>query len=516
MISRLKEIAKRAAAVIATGIIVLTALPTVPVKAADALNYHMYQNAKQVYDSIPYKEKIYTTPDNAELFWVTKSNKASSNSHLRYRTLGWRLVISSGGKSMKCDLMLDKTITKPMGDKYESGGYYYILYAIDLKTVYSKMCEQNSQLANSIYGDSSYHIVAHPIMTTVPANSDPVGSLTGERSDGNVNTSGTVYFMDEDTGYTGMKNAAPGGWSSASYTAFSDFHTGRSCDIDTMNYKITYKIVDQNGKAVKNTGLSSGLKTNADGGVVYSNGSAYAQNVTSFKPINSLNVTLNQTGYTLETVWRKSGTNYSVGFGGQITSYSIGRNVTLVAKVTPITYYVEYYKDSQLITRQTCTYDKDFNILNGSTISWNGYVFKNWNTDSNGNGTTYSSNQSVSNLTNVPNNTIKLYAQKEPKEYEVTLNPVGGNGGTAKVYEKYGVKYTAQSEKTVSNPAAISTVTSPKKFGYDFAGYFTSTNGYGTQFTNPGALMLSPNQNQTVKIVGSNTMFDTTDTSYQL
>ncbi len=84
MISRLKEIAKRAAAIIATGIITLTTLPAIPVQAAMAVNYHVYQNAKQVYDSIQDQTAIYTTPDNAELFWVTKSNKASSTTHTKY------------------------------------------------------------------------------------------------------------------------------------------------------------------------------------------------------------------------------------------------------------------------------------------------------------------------------------------------------------------------------------------------------------------------------------------------
>ena len=111
--------------------------------------------------------------------------------------------------------------------------------------------------------------------------------------------------------------------------------------------------MDGNGNAVENTSLSSGLKTNSGGGVVNSRGSAYSQNVTSFAPISALNVAITKPGYTLETVWKKSGTNYAVGFGGQITSYAIGGNTTLVAKVTPNTYYVDYYKDGNVIMHQT-------------------------------------------------------------------------------------------------------------------------------------------------------------------
>ena len=66
MLSRLKQIVKQTVAFVATAAVVLTVMPTVPTKAADVLNYHSYQNAKQVYDTIQNKSKIYTTPDNAE------------------------------------------------------------------------------------------------------------------------------------------------------------------------------------------------------------------------------------------------------------------------------------------------------------------------------------------------------------------------------------------------------------------------------------------------------------------
>lgn len=86
---------------------------------------------------IPYRIKAkYTLPPIMQSYsWVTKSNKASSSSHLKYRTLGWRLVISGSGYSQKCDLILNNTIKRSAGalGECESDGYYYILYTIDLK-----------------------------------------------------------------------------------------------------------------------------------------------------------------------------------------------------------------------------------------------------------------------------------------------------------------------------------------------------------------------------------------------
>lgn len=513
MLSRLKQTAKKAIAFIVTSVVVLTALPAIPAKAAEVLNYHLYQNAKQVYDSIPHKGNIYTTPDNAELFWVTKSNKAKRSTNRRYRTLGLRFYVTGNGSSVKCEFKLGNSISKPMGDTYESDGYYYILYAVDLTKVYSYVYSRDSRSANEIYKGDSYRIKAYPIMSIVPANeNNPKGEIK-ETGNGLVSvTKAPVYFMDNEADHQAL---ADKGWSSSSYTAFDDFHNGRRCDIDTMAYSIKYRIVKPDGAAVKNTPLSNGLKTAPSGGVTDSSGHPYSNPVKSYAPTNALNTSLNITGYTLSDYWKRG--NYAVKKGGQITSYAISgyadanKSVTLTAVATPNTYYVDYYKDEEFIMRQACTYDSDYKIKDGSSITWNGYTFKNWKQkDSN---VIYNSNQGFKNLSSENGAVIKLYAQKEPKEYEVTLNPVGGSGGTDKVYEKYGIRYTAQSEKVVNNPASISAVTSPKKFGYDFTGYFTSANGEGNKFAdgiNP--LMQTPNANHTVAITKDTVMFNAKNT----
>ena len=504
MISRLRKITKKIAATVITGVVILTSLPVVQVKAENIVNYHLYQNAKQVYDAVENVTKIYTTPDNAELFWVTKSNKATDNSHLKYRTLGWRLTLSGGGQSETCDLILGTTITKPFGQT-EDNGYYYILYAIDMKTVYQRMMSRNSVAAAAIYSGKTYNVKAYPIMTVVPANSSPSGSLNSEdETNGTVSTTGFICYMDTELGYGSLKDYA--NWSTASYTAFSDFHTGRECDIKTLAYNINYKIVDSSGNPAANISLSDGLCTNDKGGVVYSSGGVYFQTVRSFAPVNSLKATANVPGYTLSGYWKND--TFASEMGTEITSYAIGGNITLTAQLYPITYTVEYYKDDILISSQIWGYDSEHAIEDGSDITWNGGVFKNWNTKKDGSGTTYYPGQTVSKMTTDPSQVIRLYAQSTPKEYEITLNKAGGNGGTDKIYEKYGVKYTSESENTISSPAEINTLTSPVKYGYDFNGYYASANGYGNKLADSGVPMLIPARNQTVKITGSKEMFD--------
>ena len=61
--------------------------------------------------------------------------------------------------------------------------------------------------------------------------------------------------------------------------------------------------------------------------------------------------------------------------------------------------------------------------LNKNTFTRDGYVFKNWNTKSDGTGSIYSDEQLVSVIDNV-----SLYAQWEPINYKIVFNANGGSG----------------------------------------------------------------------------------------
>ena len=66
-----------------------------------------------------------------------------------------------------------------------------------------------------------------------------------------------------------------------------------------------------------------------------------------------------------------------------------------------------------------------------------------------------------------------LYANGKARTTTVTLNPQGGTNGTAKVTATYG-KAMPTGEKIVA----------PTRAGYTFEGYYSSTNGNGTQYYN--------------------------------
>ncbi|MBQ1551750.1 MAG: InlB B-repeat-containing protein, partial [Bacilli bacterium] len=89
---------------------------------------------------------------------------------------------------------------------------------------------------------------------------------------------------------------------------------------------------------------------------------------------------------------------------------------TLYAKWTPNTYSIVFDKNDNAATgtmgNQSMTYGTSSNLTNNSYYK-RGYKFVGWNTASDGTGTAYLNGASVSNLTNVNNGTVTLYAQWE-------------------------------------------------------------------------------------------------------
>lgn len=101
------------------------------------------------------------------------------------------------------------------------------------------------------------------------------------------------------------------------------------------------------------------------------------------------------------------------------------------AKFDLNTYKVKFNANggSGSMTEQTFTYSKAQN-LTANAFSNSGYVFLYWNTNSNGTGTTYTNQQSVSNLTTTNGGTVNLYAiwgrlaAKTPSAGEVSFGDV--------------------------------------------------------------------------------------------
>ena len=111
---------------------------------------------------------------------------------------------------------------------------------------------------------------------------------------------------------------------------------------------------------------------------------------------------------------------------------------------------------------QTKTYGTAL-TLSSTRPTRTGYTFQRWNTKTDGTGTSYNAGASYT-----ANAAVTLYAIWAANTYTVTLDAQSGSGGTGSVTATYG--------------ASMPAITVPTRAGYTFGGYFTGTNGSGTQY----------------------------------
>ena len=187
-----------------------------------------------------------------------------------------------------------------------------------------------------------------------------------------------------------------------------------------------------------------------------------------YKP--NTTITLSSTVPTGQHVIYKAG-NKTLG-GNTYTVNSSDGDVTLTAEYPYNTYTVQFNGNgstSGSMSNQSFTYATAQN-LKANAFTRTGYTFAGWNTQADGNGTSYANGESVNNLTTTNGGTVTLYAQWTANTYTVTLNKQDGNGGSASA--------------TATYDAAMPAITVPTRTGYTFGGYFTQTNGGGTQYYN--------------------------------
>lgn len=152
----------------------------------------------------------------------------------------------------------------------------------------------------------------------------------------------------------------------------------------------------------------------------------------------------------------------------QILTCSGGVNITATANWTANIYTVTYNANggSGTTANSTHTYDSA-KALTKNGFSRTGYTFDGWATSASG-AKVYNDQQNVTNL--ATSGTYTLYAHWNPNQYTLTLDKQGGSGGSGSATATYG--------------STVPSISVPTKTGYTFAGYYTATNGGGTQYYN--------------------------------
>ena len=186
-----------------------------------------------------------------------------------------------------------------------------------------------------------------------------------------------------------------------------------------------------------------------------------------------------RTGYNFSG-WTLSGSNSSISG----TTFTMGlEDSTLTAGWTVKTTTVTLNKQSGSGGTDSVTATYGSAMPNATKPTRYGYTFGGYYTGTNGSGTQYynASMQSVKNW-DKEDASITLYAKWTGNSYTVTLEKMGGSGGTSSVSAVYG--------------SAMPSATKPTKTSCDFGGYYNSPGGSGTQYYNASMGSVS-NWNQT-------------------
>lgn len=184
-----------------------------------------------------------------------------------------------------------------------------------------------------------------------------------------------------------------------------------------------------------------------------------------------------RTGYTFKgwnTAQNGSGNSYSDGAAVSQLTTTNGATVTLYAQWAVTSYNISYdYNGATSTPSNSATYRTDSASFTLNNPSRTGYDFSGW-TGSNG-----STPQTSVTIATGTTGDLSFKANWTPKVYKVTLNSQSAtSAGTAALYEKYATGWYTSSDCT----STASKITVPTRTGYTFGGYYTQTNGGGTQY----------------------------------
>ena len=142
--------------------------------------------------------------------------------------------------------------------------------------------------------------------------------------------------------------------------------------------------------------------------------------------------------------------------------------------------------------------------LTANGFTRTGYTFAGWNTDANGNGTSYADKESVKDLSTTNGATVTLYAKWTPREYQLTMNPNGGafaDGNTNAKTLSPNLIYDGTNWHNVSSNTVSRT-------GYTFDGWYDKATGGEKVYNTDGSCISGTYwKNNTYKYTGNLTVY---------
>lgn len=487
---------------------IFTASPRLGTEAIETINLCAYGNAYEVYNSVE-EGYAYSSSDGIWFLMPQKAAKASSVKSMRYRTIGYTLIISGSGNSYRVEIAADE-FTDMMGET-EVDGYLYYVHGFSQKKLQGYM-ESNGW--TDVLADE-YTVTAYPILTIINGGSTVLNGSVTQAGNGSVTSSGEVYKLYDGTGAF-LKRAS---WGEGTKKAVAEWSSrGFKADFTPVTANLTY---NANGTTVSSICFfeapalakargdnSSGTytPTTKDNGELQRDGKRIKQVFSTVIDIYAPSFIATKEGYTPISWNTKADGTGSKFMPGQLITGITG-NTALYLYSKENNYHIEYDGNAPegckvvgSLNTQHLTYTQTASLTDARLLSCVGYEAVGWSVSADtsfsdyvnakDNGTINSLDSGifepqaiVSKLASKQKDeeTLRLYVIWKPIEVRVELNQNGGQNGTTEFYEEYNTRYTAKSRDEEPTQESISSVISPKKFGYDFTGYYTGYNGTGVK-----------------------------------
>ena len=311
---------------------------------------------------------------------------------------------------------------------------------------------QSGQIASSCDGGS---IDPDPApVDPDPIDPTPVGGLTWNFSTSAFNGLGTI---SETTTVNGLTIAATGG-ATVVVDASSKTFSG---------YSFTHRA--KTGGAGSSTARHFHFSVTSSCTIeIY----AVSSNNTDTRTLNIYTGSYSGTPATL-SVGTTAG-KYTYQYTGGATTIYLGSasgginfyGINVVYSSTPTPQYTLSYDEnggSGEMPEQINWEGNGLEVQPNAFIAPTGYTFQEWNDNYKGAGTKYEVGQNVPMYAD-----LTLYAVWQPLTYSVTLDAVGGTGGSTQV--------------TATFDEAMPNITIPSRTNYTFLGYFDQHNGQGKQY----------------------------------
>ena len=349
----------------------------------------------------------------------------------------------------------------------------------------------------------TYSLIEQETYMTVRIEEAGIEILSG------TNFTGNWYFAADSTtcSLTDFDDIT---WPSSKKYFYSTGNYGiRNCSISkakresAYTYQITFKLVRTSGNWV---GTSTAQATITFPPlkkfhiIYYSNGGSgaaraydvyYDQNHT-IKSADSVGIS--RTGYTFAG-WATSSTSTTVAYKAGAVLAHVQVNKALYAVWTKNSYVLTAnanngtisttsgWSGNSTIATKTIPYQDAYGSF--PTISRSNYNLLGWYTASSG-------GSKVSTETKMEASNTDIYAQWQGNDITLTLdNQSAGTAGTTAIYTRYATGVYRDSSHSTVMSTSSNPITIPVKTGYTFGGYWTSTNGGGTQRINANGYITS-------------------------